>query len=289
MERPLDIPVRFDREGSVQHFRDGLAELNRRFGSQLLTTQAHTIHQANHLHAKVRTVRGRARALRTQIVELERELAANEAQAIGYERAVEGLLRDMAGRLEQEMARIERETGSPAWSPWPAYGFRLWQIGDDGLYGAWARWPEPEITAECRSERVGTDIPVPHLNDVCGPPSCGIYAVKDLGDLLEAFDHADYTHLAVGLVAVTGRVIEHARAYRAQHARVVAVVATVGRRLLITDDRQRIYELFDDPVQASLSFPDVAVPIATLDPRGVEFLTQQERSRTEWTSESNNE
>ena len=78
----------------------------------------------------------------------------------------EGLLRDMAGRLEQEMARIERETGSPSWSPWPAYGFRLWQIGDDGLYGAWARWLEPEITAECRSERVGTDIPVPHLNDV---------------------------------------------------------------------------------------------------------------------------
>ena len=125
--------------------------------------------------------------------------------------------------------------------------------------------------------------PVPHDNEVCGPPSCGIYAVKELSALLGEFVGADFSRMAVGLVALTGRVIEHELAFRGQHARVVAITATIGRRLLMTEDRQRIFELFDDPHAASLTFPDVVETVAGVDRRAVDFLIEQERNETGWT------
>ena len=201
-------------------------------------------------------------------------------KAIGYERGVEGLLGEIVDRVEAEHG--------PDWSPWPVFGYRIWIVKEDGLYGAWDRWTTPELTAKCRQRQVNRE-PVPHENTDCGPPSCGIYAVKELPVLLGEFFEADYSSLAVGLVALAGRVIEHTRAFRAQHARVVAMSAVIGRRMLLTADRQRIFELFADPTAASMTFPDVAEKALRLDQRAVDFLIEQERKHTGWTSENNNE
>ena len=271
MERPLDIPLRVDRAGSVVHFRESLGELRSGLGPDVLRNERDAIERAEGLHDKVIALRGRAMAVRAQIVELERELASCETQALGYERAVEGLLGEIIDRVEAVHA--------PAWSPWPAHGYRLWRVEDDGLYGAWDRWEEPSLTARCLNRR-RLPGPVPHEVEDCGPPSCGIYAVKELPVLLAEFAGLEVGRMVVGLVAVTGRVIEHALAYRAQHVRVVAVVATVGRRLLMTSDPQRIFELFADPHAASLTFPDVTEHGAGLDRRGIDFLIEQERKHT---------
>jgi hypothetical protein len=271
VERPLDIPLRVDRAGSVKHFEDALGELRRRFGARVVRGEWEAIDRAEGLHDKVRALRGRSMAVRAQIVELERELAACESQAIGYERAVEGLLTEIVDRIEARHG--------PVWSPWPAYGFRMWRVEGGGLHGAVDWWPEPELTAECRqrSWQVG---PLPHDSEKCGPPSCGIYVVKELPDLLAEFAAADFSRLVVGLVAATGRVIEHELAYRAQHVRVVAATATVGRRFLMTDDPQRIFELFADPEAAALTFPDVVQTVAGLEPRAAKFLIEQKGRRT---------
>lgn len=51
----------------------------------------------------------------------------------------------------------------------------------------------------------------------------------------------------VGVVAMTGKVVEHERGYRASAATVIAVVANDGRSRLATTDPEVIEALFDDP------------------------------------------
>jgi len=51
----------------------------------------------------------------------------------------------------------------------------------------------------------------------------------------------------VGVVSVTGMVIEHDEGYRSQGATAIAVVARYGAMRLITDDARTIEYLFDDP------------------------------------------
>ena len=271
LERPLDIAIRVDRTGSLAQFRETLQQIRREHGDSALRKEADAVAGAERLAVKEQTQRSQALIVRRRIVELERELAAFELAAIGYERGVESLLGDMVDRVEAQFG--------PNWSPWPVFGYRLWLIKDDGLYGAFDRWHTPELTADCKQRSVG-DEPVPHDSTECGPPSCGIYAVKDLSGLLTEFSDLNYWRLAVGLVALAGRVIEHSRAYRAQHARVVAVSAVVDRRMLLTSDRQRIFELFENPLDASLTFPDVTKQMGRLDQRAVDFLIDQERKHT---------
>jgi hypothetical protein len=275
LERPLDIRLRIDRTGSIRHFRQVIDHLSRTYGRKVVATESDGIVQAVKLGEKAQARRTRAQSVRRQIVELERELAACELEAIGYERAIEGLLGGIVDRIEAEHG--------PDWSPWPVFGYRLWQIKGGGLYGAWDRWAEPVLTAECKSPRSLVIGPTPHDSEVCGPPSCGIYAVKDLAVLLGEFPGLDHSRLAIGLVALSGRVVEHRLAYRAQHARVVAITATIGRRLLLTADRQRILELFADPDAAALTFPEVTEHPNAFDDRIVDFLADQERRHTGWT------
>lgn len=54
----------------------------------------------------------------------------------------------------------------------------------------------------------------------------------------------------VGLVAMSGKVIEHEEGYRSPIARAVAVSANDGRRRLLTSERAAIETLFTDPDRA---------------------------------------
>jgi len=265
-----------DRSGSVAQFSETIQALHREYGPAIFAEVGYEIESARKLEGKAEQRRTRAAALVKQIAQLQQEVDAYEQEATGYERGIQALFAAVVERIESRHA--------PAWSPWPVLGYRIWSIKKNGLHGARVQWRSPRLTATCPH---GPLEDVPHDNRKCRPPSCGIYAVKDISTLLGSYPIEDPSHFAIGLVALSGRVVEHTRAYRALHARVVALGAVVGRRMLLTSDPQRLYEIFADA--ASAAFPDVTADAGEVDVRIHDFLTEQERIHTTWTSENNNE
>ncbi|MEX5637234.1 hypothetical protein [Parafrankia sp. FMc2] len=99
-------------------------------------------------------------------------------------------------------------------------------------------WASSTITAKCRERRHRAPIPSPRC-------TCGIYAWKRPvdPDLTNHWTAAPAANVAVGVVQMWGRMCDGPKAtgYRAQHARIVALVADPAGNL----DRSR--------------YPDVAV------------------------------
>jgi len=152
------------------------------------------------------------------------------------------------------------------WSPRPVLAFRMWDVRGR-LQGAWRAWDRPFREARCvsgRSER--DDGAVPHTDGRCGEPPCGIYAFKEPAQLLAAFGLPEGSRRSVyGLVALSGKVVEHERGYRGQRATVVAA-AVVGRGLMVrVEGPERLQSLFLAPEDA------IAGLVAT-DPGVVEEL-----------------
>ncbi|HSR14153.1 MAG TPA: hypothetical protein VLL51_00270 [Gemmatimonadales bacterium] len=143
------------------------------------------------------------------------------------------------------------------WSPDPILGFRYWRIDVDGLRGVRGhRWAQPQLEAVCRWGRPG---PAPHLSGECGRPPCGVYALKEPGALVSAFGRdSTWSRLlweetpllepgAYGVVALSGRIVEHERGYRAARASVRALVVVGVRSIAVVADRRRIGRMFADP------------------------------------------
>jgi len=267
-----------DRAGSVAQFSETIRALHDQYGPAIFNEIGNEIESARKLEGKAQQRRTRAATLVKQITQLQQEVEAFEQEATGYERGIQALFGAVVDR-------IERGYG-PAWSPWPVLGYRIWSIEGNGLHGAWVHWRSTNLTATCRN---GALEDVPHDNRRCGPPSCGIYAVKRIHTLLNNYPIEDPSQFAIGLVALSGRVVEHTRAYRALHARVVALGAVVGRRMILTSDPQRLHEIFADVGAASAAFPDVTADAGEVDDRIIDFLTEQERIHTTWTSGNSNE
>jgi hypothetical protein len=146
------------------------------------------------------------------------------------------------------------------WSPIPVLGFRAWHLMRGSLFGARMIWPRPVMTAECLHLVPGEDLP--HSVGRCGPPPCGIYALKEFDMVVEGLGSWQENHV-LGVVAMTGKVIEHELGYRAAHSTVVAVVGRIGHQHFATDDPTHLTSLFADPVatahelgNTTTAFPD---------------------------------
>ncbi|MBN2114409.1 MAG: hypothetical protein JW785_09820 [Acidimicrobiia bacterium] len=150
------------------------------------------------------------------------------------------------------------------WSPTPVLGFRTWDLRDR-IYGAYRAWDRPEYEAICLSPRTGRDYSeVPHSDGRCGSPPCGLYCFKEPEQLLAAFGLPTGTSRAVvGLVALSGKVVEHERGYRAKRAKVLAAAVVGGGRVVRVDGAGRLEALFARPQET------VAEIIAS-DPDAVE-------------------
>jgi hypothetical protein len=150
------------------------------------------------------------------------------------------------------------------WSPRPVLGFRFWDMRGR-LHGAWRAWDHPCREARCitgRTERDDGD--VPHTDGRCGHPPCGIYAFKEPAQLLGAFELPEGSRRYVyGLVALSGKVVEHERGYRARRAAVVAAVVVGRGRLVRVEGLERLQNLFAAP-------EDVVVGLIASDPTVVE-------------------
>ena len=134
------------------------------------------------------------------------------------------------------------------WSPQPVLGFRMWEVRGR-LQGAFRAWERPFQVAHCVSGRTERDDgEVPHTDGRCGHPPCGVYAFKEPEQLLATFGLPEGPRRNVyGLVAMTGKVVEHERGYRGQRVKVVAA-AVVGRGLLVrVEGIERLQALFAAP------------------------------------------
>lgn len=228
---------------------------------------------AQRLDDRLRSVRGRLRFIDDQIAELTAERHRLRQELAGFEKG-------LALVLEGEIDRMRRVHGE-AWSPVAIRSYRMWHISDGRIMGARLEWKDPWLTAVCGRGKGSTE--VPHSDGWCGTPPCGIYTAKHPELLLRGFGelHAG----AMGLVELTGKVVEHARGYRAEHARVVALGMVAGGRWLTTDSPGMITAAFHDPEQTVLRwgnrYPSHAAAWAGI----TEYLIAREEPP--WTLESN--
>jgi hypothetical protein len=145
----------------------------------------------------------------------------------------------------------------------------MWDVRGS-LWGAARAWDRPEHEARCLSRRAGnSDVDVPHTDGRCGYPPCGLYCFKEPEQLLAAFGLPTGPRLAVlGMVALSGKVVEHENGYRAQKARVLAAVA-VGRGMVVRiEGEARLRSLFSRPEATinSLVLGDPAVAEEVAEP-----------------------
>jgi hypothetical protein len=122
----------------------------------------------------------------------------------------------------------------------PILAYRIWGVDELGnvlSMNGRLRWPESTwVYARCRSNRDDPRLASPSHRPPAEGCSCGIYAVKTLGDLWEAVGLGLFAKLegrrpsqhpwAVGVVELAGKVIEHDIGYRSERARIAGIVKT---------------------------------------------------------------
>jgi hypothetical protein len=223
--------------------------------------------------------KGRAASLYNRLADLESQVADARAELKAVESEIEGSRVVGALLVDEILDRVRIEQGE-GWSPAPILGFRIWSVHKGRLHGAKIPWTSPALTSRCLNRVPGEDMP--HSTLRCGPPACGIYATKTLDTLrsqLLSPGHRD--GIAIGLVAMTGKVIEHELGYRAASVETVALTLSLSGRVFATADPAGIDALFADPVGTlDAAGTDAA---DTVDPD--RFLETWKEERETWTWE----
>jgi hypothetical protein len=217
---------------------------------------------------------------------------------LGQKRAEAEARRHREGSLRRQISERERAredladppprvapagdegAAAPFWSPLPVLGFRMWRLTSLGMRGVVQSWREPRVEAVCPR---GPG--VPHDAPGC---RCGIYALKDPGALWALRPGAGPI-LVYGLVALSGKVVEHEHGYRAGCAEVVAVAVLRSGAMLCRSDPAWIERLFLPGL--GLAEAETGGGVRALGPGlpvdGVEYLEDEARRfREKWTLES---
>jgi len=195
-------------------------------------------------------------------------------------------------RLVEEDARIElmrttlvddvaeriRRRHNEGWSPTPVTGYRVWAVVENRLQGATGHvWESARIDAECDRSRANRDLP--HTDSHCSRfgHGCGIYAAKDPTRLEEG-----QSSWVLGVVHLSGKVVEHDHGYRAARAGVKAVAAQAEGRLLATCDSALISDLFTDPI-ATIRRSGRVIEAVLHGTALLEVIEDLEREMERWT------
>lgn len=223
----------------------------------------------------------RLRHLQSQTAKLQTEMDVLERELVGLDKTVRLL-------LNESITEIKVEHG-PSWSPVAMLGFRVWELRDGGLHGYREHWEHRSLKAYCGTTRSHDE--VPHTEGQCGNPPCGIYAAKDVNELLEAHQSAAIHSLAVGLVGMTGKVVEHEKGWRGAETTVLALAFL----------REGQPHTTDDPDELELLFQGIGLP-TVLDDRHADrlagsearatfanYMRHQAKEKTRWILESPNE
>lgn len=207
----------------------------------------HLLGQVESLERSIEHRRRRQSAVRRRLEDLERQLAQATADLEAVEAEIRGSCAVGALLIEDILDRV-REEHDERWSPAPVRGFRVWRIKSGAIWGNQVVWEGPTLISRCLRSVPGED--VPHSVRRCGPPSCGIYAVKSLNLFPDDIASCEFGDTAVGVVALAGKVVEHELGYRAQRAAVVAIAINHAGRRLVTKRKRDIRQLFQDPAGA---------------------------------------
>lgn len=218
---PLLGPLSAERLGRVNRLRSRLGELEDRYGVEPDPDVGRLEHQLARRTSRIAVLSDQLDALLDEITRLDDERA-------GLLSAMELVLTDQLGRVTQ--ARDE------AWSPWPVFGFRLWGVTNQGLVGMFERWTAPLKQARCSNLSGNPD--VPHTDPRCGEPRCGIYATRTPDMAMQGIPAGG--GWAVGLVALSGKVVEHEHGYRAQRAEVRTIVVHHEGRVLAAEETRMV-------------------------------------------------
>lgn len=212
----------------------------------------------------------RLERLREEAERIRAQIDSMTAEMRRIEKWLEFCLEDAIARAKQEHAE--------GWSPRPVYGYRVWGVDDDELHGVKMPWASRTLVATCLSR--GDEGEIPHSDGRCGRLGCGVYASKTVDPLYKEFNVSGMRDFALGLVALTGKVVEHDAGYRAAEATVVALGATLKGRLLLTVDPNEIDAVFADP-----SVISSGSPVESADQKLVEmetFVTREARRAAQW-------
>jgi hypothetical protein len=189
---------------------------------------------------------------------------------LGIEESAEAFL----GEVLPDIARRFEE----AWSPTPVLGYRIWATSDAGIHGVRQQWREPRLRATCAETSSITEIP--HTDGRCGRLGCGVYAAKNAAQLLSEFAPALRSSFLVGLVGLTGKVVEHERGYRGAEATVIAVASVSNMRAAFVSEVSDLEPLF--------AYGDIDRPTETYSNRPalfgaiLNYLADQERTQNPW-------
>lgn len=227
------------------------------------------------LERSIRRRELRAHSLRRRREELAKLLADTEKQLGAVEAEMSGARATGALLIEDVIDRVKQENNE-GWSPTPIRGFRVWRIEDNGVLGNQMRWSTETMVAKCLQNVPGQD--VPHSVERCGPPPCGIYAVKELDRFAPALANGTVARSVVGVVAMTGKVVEHEIGFRAEKARTIAAMVNLDGTRALFDDHDRISTLFRDPEMA-ISATRQSIP----SPEARQALEAIQRKETPWT------
>lgn len=227
------------------------------------------------LEQSIRRREYRLGAAKRRVAELEKMLAECRHEAQVLTREITESRRLGALLVDEIIEKVRVEMGE-AWSPRPIRGFRAWSVRLDGFYGATdSRWETPTMEATCLRNVPLEDIP--HRQTGCGPPACGVYATKSL-EFLGGGGKVD-RHVAMGVVAMTGKVIEHEHGYRGARATAVAMVVRLGGQWLLSDAPKVIGAMFEDLPRAMVEHgsKDAPTEIEIAD-----FLNRAKKEEEAW-------
>lgn len=264
---PLYGPTSLDRLGRVNRLRTRLAELGNRYGVEPAPEVARLEQQVARRTSRIAVLSDRLDEILDELTRLDDERA--------------GLLSALELVLGEQLAEITEDHGE-AWSPWPVLAYRIWGVTNGGLVGMFEEWPTPVKEATCSKFSANPDIP--HTDRRCGEPRCGIYATRSPESAMRR--RPSEGGWAVGLVAMTGKVVEHEGGFRAQRAEARAVVVRHEGRVLAAEEPRLVDLAFRATIAttALLGRPVDEWP----DERIAVTLRAAERRLT-WTSDLNSE
>lgn len=247
----------------VAKLRSELARLEDRYGSPASETIIRLDQALGRRNAKIETLTQRLDETIETLIHLEDERA--------------GLLSGMELALTDHITQVQEDHGE-VWSPWPVHAYRLWGVTTSGLVGMVEKWPRPYLEATCSKLPLNPD--VPHTDGRCAEPQCGIYATKRPEALIA--DAPEEGGWAIGLVALTGKVVEHDEGFRAARAEVAAIVVHHDGRVLAAEEPHLVGLAFAATVATAklLGRPAKEWPIE----RTISTLHAAER-RLQWTSD----
>ena len=179
--------------------------------------------------------------------------------------------------LENAIAAAKK-SNAEGWSPVPVLGYRLWGVSLEELHGAKMPWTSRTMSATCLSRRDSGEIP--HSDGRCGRLGCGVYAAKTIAPLYAEFGVHQITDFAVGLVALSGKVVEHEAGDRAAEATGLAIGATLDGHLLLTARPDEIEQVFAAP-----RLIKKAPPVDSADQKLADietFIAEEARRAEQW-------